>query len=137
MPPLTRWYIKTALAYFVTSLLVGAIVAARPLLNLPPALAALAPVYIHLLMVGWITQLIFGVAHWMFPKFSKEMPRGSDQLAVAVYLLLNAGLILRAIGEPLQAFQPDAGWGWLLAISAVLQWLAGMSFVANTWPRVK
>jgi hypothetical protein len=137
MPPLTRWYIKTALAYFVTSLLVGAIVAARPLLNLPPALAALAPVYIHLLMVGWITQLIFGVAHWMFPKFSKEMPRGSDQLAVAVYLLLNAGLILRAIGEPLQAFQPEAGWGWLLAISAVLQWLAGMSFVANTWPRVK
>ena len=58
-------------------------------------------------------------------------------LAAAIYLLLNAGLILRVIGEPMQAFQPDAGWGWLLAVSAVLQWLAGMGFVANTWARVK
>ena len=137
MPPLTRWFIKTALAYFVAALIAGAIVAARPLLHLPPALAALAPVYVHLLMVGWITQLIFGVAHWMFPKFSKEMPRGSDRLAAAIYLLLNAGLILRVIGEPMQAFQPEAAWGWLLAVSAVLQWLAGMGFVANTWARVK
>jgi hypothetical protein len=137
MPPLTRWFIKTALVYLVAALIAGAIVAARPLLNLPPALAALAPVYVHLLMVGWITQLIFGVVHWMFPKFSKELPRGSDRLAVVVYLLLNAGLLLRVIGEPLQAFQSEAGWGWLLAVSAVLQWLAGMGFVANTWARVK
>lgn len=137
MPSLTRLFIKTALVYFVAALLTGAIVAARSVFDWPPALAALSPVYFHLLMVGWITQLIFGVAHWMFPKYSKEMPRGSDRLSLAVYLLLNAGLILRAVGEPMQAAQPEAGWGWLLAASAVLQWLAGISFVANIWGRVK
>jgi hypothetical protein len=26
---------------------------------------------------------------------------------------------------------------WLVALSAVLQWLAGMVFVVNTWARVK
>jgi len=28
----------------------------------------LFPVYIHLLVFGWLTQLIFGVIYWMFPK---------------------------------------------------------------------
>ncbi|HLF29065.1 MAG TPA: hypothetical protein VJG32_22280 [Anaerolineae bacterium] len=79
MPSLTRLFIKTALAYFVAALLTGVVVAARPALGLPLALAALTPVYFHLRMVGWITQLIFGVGHWMFPKFSREQPRGSDR----------------------------------------------------------
>jgi hypothetical protein len=32
---------------------------------------------------------------------------------------------------------PAALWIWLLAASALLQWLAGVGFVANTWGRVK
>jgi hypothetical protein len=27
--------------------------------------------------------------------------------------------------------------GWLLVTSAILQWLAGMFFFANTWGRIK
>lgn len=137
MPTLTRWFIKSALINFVAALVAGIVVSARPALNLPPELAALSPVFFHLLMVGWATQLIFGVVHWMFPKYSREKPRGSDRLAWATFILLNLGLILRIIGEPMQAFQPEAGWGWALAISSVLQWLAGMLFILNTWPRVK
>ena len=131
MPPLTRWFIKSALACFVAALLVGVSLAARSLVNLPPVFAALQPVYFHLLMVGWVTQLIFGVAFWMFPKFSREQPRGSERLGWATFALLNIGLLLRAVGEP------QAGAGWLIALSAVLQWLAGMAFVINSWARVK
>jgi hypothetical protein len=47
------------------------------------------------------------------------------------------GLLLRVVGEPLIAQQPGTVWGWLLVISAVLQWGAGLCFSANTWPRVK
>jgi hypothetical protein len=36
------------------------------------------PVYLHLFMIGWVTQMIFGVAYWMFPRVSKENPRGWD-----------------------------------------------------------
>ncbi len=135
MPPLTRWFVKSALVCFVAALLVGVSLAARSLLNLPPVFAALQPVYFHLLMVGWVTQLIFGVAYWMFPKFSPAQPRGSERLGWATFALLNVGLLLRAVGEPLAAAR--AGAGWLLALSAVLQWLAGMAFVVNSWARVK
>jgi hypothetical protein len=129
MPTLTRWMIKTSLLYLVAALLTGAALAAGV------SLAGIQPVYFHLLMVGWITQLIFGVVYWMFPKYSAERPRGSEAAGWASYALLNAGLVLRAVGEPLLATAPAAGP--LLALAAVLMWLGGALFFANTWPRVK
>ncbi|HEU5262848.1 MAG TPA: hypothetical protein VFU41_15620 [Gemmatimonadales bacterium] len=137
MPILTRWFIKTALVYFVTALVVGVAQAVQAPLGLPAVLAAAGPVYVHLLVVGWITQMILGVAYWMFPKHSKETPRGSDRLAIASYWFLNLGLLLRVFGEPAHTVHPAAGLGWLLGVSAALQWLGGMAFVVNTWARVK
>ena len=137
MPLLTRLFIKTALIFFVVAFLVGLVVAATRLLPLPAWLGALTPVYFHLFMVGWVTELIIGVAYWMFPKFTRDQPRGSVPLAWATYGLLNAGLVLRILAEPLQTMQTSPMWGWLLVLSALLQWLAGLAFVANTWQRVK
>jgi hypothetical protein len=137
MPPLTRWFIKSSLIYLVAALVTGMTLALRAPLHLTSAINSLMPVYLHLFMVGWVAQFIFGVVYWMFPEYSKEKPRGSQALAWATYGLLNVGLIVRAVGEPLQALRPEAGFGWLLALSAVLQWLGGMVFVVNSWARVK
>ena len=81
--------------------------------------------------------MIFGVAYWMFPRYSKEQPRGIDGLAVTSFVLLNVGLLLRLVGEPLVSLHPSPAAGRVLVISAVCQWLAGLAFVVNTWPRVK
>lgn len=137
MPLLTRLFIKTGLAYFAVAMLMGLALLAQPILGLPPVVGLFHPVYLHLLMVGWVLQLIIGVIYWMFPKQSKERPRGSDRLAWLVYVCLNAGLLLRIAGEPLTAARPDLGVGWTLAVSAMLQLVAGWAFIANTWGRVK
>jgi hypothetical protein len=137
MPTLARWFIKTGLVYFVLALVIGVLLGARAVVHLPARIAVLMPVYIHLLTVGWITQLIIGVAYWMFPKYTKEAPRGSDRLGWATYLLLNVGLVLRAIGEPQVDTASTPDLGWMLALSAVLQVVAGWLFVINTWARVK
>jgi hypothetical protein len=137
MPPITRIFIKTALLYLVAALLASLLVAGYLPLGLPVWMAGLSPVYFHLFMVGWVTQLIIGVAYWMFPKYTKTQPRGSDRLAWSVYGLLNSGLLLRAVAEPAQSMQPTALWGWALVLAALLQWLGGLIFVINTWPRVK
>lgn len=142
MPPLTRLFVKTSLVYLLAALVVGLLLALRGVAALPPAVNALSPVYFHLLMLGWIAQLIFGIVYWMFPKYTKEQPRGNETVAWAVYWLLNVGLALRVIAEPLYTLRvlgpvPGDVWGWALAVSALLQWLAGMAFVANTWRRVK
>jgi hypothetical protein len=137
MPTLSRTFIKAGLVYFVVGMMSGVLYLGQPLFHLTSAVSALYPVYIHLLTVGWITQLIMGVVYWMFPKLSKENPRGSDQLGWIVFALLNAGLIIRAVCEPLNTLRPDFGIGWALAISAILQLLAGWGFIVNTWGRVK
>jgi len=135
MPTLTRWFVKAALIYFVASLLIGFLLALNSIFNLQSFVFGLSPVYFHLLMVGWITQLIFGVAHWMFPKYSKEKPRGDDRLSWITYWTLNVGLIMRAIAEPL--ISESIVFGWAVAVSSVLQMIAGWLFVINTWGRVK
>jgi hypothetical protein len=137
MPRLTRWHLRTALACFVLALLSGVLLAGRAIVALPAWVNALSPVYFHLLMVGWVTQLIFGVVFWMFPKYSTARPRGSERLGWIAYGLLNAGLLLRVASEPWQALAPGLLPGTALAVSAVTQWLGGVAFVANTWPRVK
>ena len=96
MPLLSRTFIKAGLIYFIVGLTAGVLTVGQPVLNLPSTFGVLYPVYIHLLMVGWVMQLIIGVVYWMFPKYSKEHPRGSDRLGWIVFGLLNAGLILRA-----------------------------------------
>jgi cbb3-type cytochrome oxidase subunit 1 len=137
MPRLTRLFIKIGLIYFIVALAMGLLMSAQPLLGLPPFFGTLRPVQLHLLMVGWVTQLIIGVVYWMFPKESRERPRGSETLAWSVLWLLNAGLIIRTIFEPLIVARPDLNAGWMLALSALLQVAAGWAFVFNTWRRVK
>ena len=135
MPLLTRTLIKTSLIYFVLALLAGVGQPLFTLLGLGRAPSGLGPASLHLFVVGWLTLLIFGVAFWMFPKYSREQPRRSEGLGWAVYVLINLGLVLRVVGA---VGGPDlAGWGWLLAVSALLQWAGALGFVINTWGRVK
>jgi hypothetical protein len=137
MPTLTRWYLKSALIFFILALLAAFLQAGQKVAAIPAFVAALGPVYFHLFLVGWVTQLIFGVVFWMFPKYSIDKPRGNEALGWATFWLLNTGLMLRALGEPIMATSPSVWAGWLLVTSAILQWLAGMFFFANTWGRIK
>ena len=136
MPPLSRWFVKTSLFFLVLALAAVMVMAFRPVLGLR-LISGLFPVSIHLIVVGWLTQLIFGVAFWMFPKYSQERPRGNEVLGWWTYALLNLGLLLRVLGEPLSAYWPGNTIGWMLVLSATLQFLAGLGFVLNTWARVK
>ena len=130
MPLLTRIFIKTAMVCLAFALVLGILLASG-------ATNGLFPVYIHLLVFGWLTQLIFGVVFWMFPKYSLEKPRGSEALGWWTYALLNIGLLLRAIAEPIQSARPNPLGGWMLILSASLQFLSGMLFVVNSWGRIK
>lgn len=134
MPPLTRWLVKAALLYFLAALLMGAAMQ-LPLAARVPLLGVLWPTYLHLLVMGWLTQLIFGVALWLFPRHTAEKPRGDERLGWAAFVLLNAGLVLRLVAEPRRAL--GAHEPWLLFASAVAQLLAAGAFVANVWPRVR
>jgi len=158
MPTVTRWYVKTSLISLLIGISIG-ITQLIPDINFPGAY----PIFIHLLTFGWLTQLIFGIAIWMFPTFSKEQPRGPEWVSWLIYGSLNIGLLLRVIFEPLQLVRPNhlTEWAvdffkfldanqflihvlftndivqWALLLSAVFQWLAGVLFVVVIWSRAR
>lgn len=131
MPPLTRLAIRLALAWLVAGL--GG-------LALRPVGGALlpSPTLYHLLTVGWLTQLIVGVAYWMFPRESAARPRGRAAPAWAAVLGLNAGLLLRLAAEPVaRVHGPAPVTAGALAASALLQLAAAIAFAVHLWPRVR
>ena len=129
MPTLSRWFIRTALAALVAGLGLAVLTASEPTGGL------LSPTVLHLLVVGWLSQMVFGVAYWLFPTRSGAAPRGRDWLAVVCYVTLNAGLLLRVAAEPTAS--ASAVRTTALIGSAVLQLAAALAFVVNTWPRVR
>lgn len=132
MPSVTRWFVKTSLMWLVIALVLGLY---QQIPGLPKG--AFSPVYTHLLTVGWLTQLIFGIAIWMLPKFTSENPRGYEWVNWLTYISLNLGLGLRAILEPLHGAETIPWSGAALVASAVLQWLAGLLFSVQAWFRVR
>jgi hypothetical protein len=137
MPLLTRWAIRAAMLYLIVGMIAGALYWLNILQPLWPPLGALNPVYIHLLVVGWLTQLIYGVMYWMFPIISRDNMRGDPRLAWAALIGLNAGLLLRVAFEPWRVLSPNGVNSAGLTLSAAVQVAAAFLVVAVCWPRVR
>lgn len=137
MPLITRTMIKMAMVYALAGTALSALWLVEIAWPMHPVLRLVQPTALHLIVMGWLTQLIFGIALWMFPPWSKEQPRGPIRPTWLCFGLLNAGLLLRLIAEPLNRYAPAPLLAWLLVISAWLQVGAIILFVGLTWSRVR
>lgn len=131
MPLVSRFFIRAGILFFVGSFLLQ-------LGNeFKWGFSGITPVFWHLLIVGWITQIIFGVAHWMFPgRVRNDDFKDNYQLWIT-FIFLNLGLILRAIAEPLNYYFDYTFLDILILISALLQFIAISIFVFVMWPRTR
>lgn len=142
MPKISRLFVLTALAYLALAMLAGIALAGLGAgdgglgvsgTGSLGSVALLRPAWIHLITVGWLTQLIFGVALWLFPRPDGHADPDGSELWIC-YGALNAGLLLRVAGEAGPALGLAVG---LLPIAATLQLVAVLIFVFHAWPRVK
>lgn len=132
MPRITRVFIKTGLICFLLSLLLGVALEIE-FLNAP----SLVPLFWHLLMVGWITQIIFGVSLWMFPGRTRDEGFAAQKWGWLTYLFLNTGLFLRIIAEPWLNSSEALIWDILIVVSAATQALAAIAYTIEMWPRIQ
>lgn len=137
MPPLSRWFIKSSLIYLLGTFITGVLAVLDPPWQVIPGTGRLTIIYYHLFMLGWVSQLIFGVANWMFPVYSRDAPRRNEQLGWASYGLLNGGLVFLLLGEGVRAASTGPAGSWFVALASLLLLLAGLAFVVNTWGRIK
>ena len=133
MPTETRWLVRTALLYFAVALGIGVMRAGQGAGLVSGTPTALWLPQLHVLTVGWITQLIFGVAYWLFPRPTPS--DGGPFVMWTAYGLLNLGLLLRLVSEP--AALPESLRPWGLVVSAGLQWVASLLLAGYFWRRVR
>lgn len=99
----------------------------------------LLPTHGPMLFVGWLVQFALGIAYWLLPrKRNPELPVGyRENTALAGAVMLNLGLALRVLGEPLErtGHASNVSLG-LLTASSMLQVVAIVIFVAQLWPRI-
>jgi len=91
----SRWqvaFLRCALLWLLANGALGIVVAIRPGLT-----GLLAPTHAHLGTIGFFLSMVMGVAYWMLPR-----PGGLRQprLEALTFLLLQAGMITRVVGEP-------------------------------------
>lgn len=137
MPRISRAFVFTSLLYLLLTLSFG--VARSYTHRFPKVLAMVLnsfPGYVHLWAIGWLTQLIYGVAYWLLPMIDKQRRRGPIWPMVTSYICLNLGLPMRLFSEPfLNSGNSTAAMVYVF--SATLLWLSGGLFCLHIWPRVK
>jgi hypothetical protein len=94
MPLPSIWMIRLSLLYLLISVIIGAILLTNKALVLHPAIWAFLPIHYELAIWGWLVQFVMGTAYWMFPKYLKQVKRGSVTLAWLMIVTFNIGLYI-------------------------------------------
>lgn len=86
------WLLRMGLVYLLLTGALGVGFTVRP-----GWVGVLGPTHAHLGLVGFFLSTVMGVAFWMMPR-----PGGLRQggWEAAVFVLLNAGMVARIVGEP-------------------------------------
>ncbi len=94
-------------------------------------------VHLHLITVGWLCLFVFGLGFYILPRVSGR-PLHSVPLAVVQFWMLNVGIWLRLVCQPLSAtygipvsYNGPVVWVVLAVVSAALEFLAIGIFAYN------
>jgi len=92
-------------------------------------------VHVHLILFGAVIQTIMGVALWMFPR-KKEPPHfTTEREGMTLYVLLNAGTVLRTVTEPFWA--SGSTLYFLTLTGMLLQVISVLYFVVLIFGRIR
>lgn len=126
----TKYFVLSAVVYLVLGAILGLTMALGRILDSWGALEYfLIPSHTHLMLLGWVSMTIFGVAYRMFPAVLVKKLH-SPRLAWVHYWMANAALIGMAIFFWLNRLQ-EGLWALPLAASALLQFAGILIFAYN------
>jgi len=94
VPALSVYSLRLAFAWGISGALLGGwTLFGKAVFAINPALREL---HTHFMLHGWMIQVVFATAFWIFPRIAQVRPRPA--FAVAGILLWNASLLMSAAG---------------------------------------
>lgn len=129
MPAASVWLIRAAFLHFVSGALLGAIYLAWKAEGWMVWVVSHRSVHVEQMLVGWMVQLVIGVAFWILPRTERADIAGAGPLIWVVFGLLNVGVIAAALGSA-PGYPPA-----LLLAGRVLEAAAAGLFAFHAWHR--
>jgi cbb3-type cytochrome oxidase subunit 1 len=120
-----RAFIKSSLVWLTVGVTLGLAMAAVP------PLAVYRVAHLHLNLLGFVTQMIYGVSLHVVPRFFGQ-PIVYRRLAGAQFWMAQAGLVMLASGFALRV-PALPGASALIVAGAIGSAAAAYSFVINLW----
>lgn len=135
MPTVSRWFIRLSLLCLIAGMAMGSWMLVQQARGEPGPGSPWPVLHAHILLVGFLLQVVMGVAYWMFPRVAGRRPGNAP--AWAALVCLNAGLLLRVVAEPAVDDGHGGPWRVLLGAAAVLPTLGAVLFAFAVAPRVR
>src|SRR5579884_3539411 len=140
MPFESRLFVKTSIVALALAFAWGAAMALAEADGI-----AFAPIWAvehaHLAFVGWLVNLVIGIALWMLPlareRFPSTQGRYPPAAPILCYVLLNGGLVARIVAEPWMSLRGGPVAAAIFAASGVLQTAGILVFAVIAWLRVR
>jgi cbb3-type cytochrome oxidase subunit 1 len=120
-----RAFLKASLSWLALGVSLGVAMAAHPLWTVYRL------VHVHMVLLGFVTMMIYGVAYHVIPRFA-GFPLHSARAAVAHWWISNAGLALMATGFAIRVHEATAGT-IVLATGGTLSAVGAYMFVYVIW----
>ncbi len=120
-----RAYLKSSLAWLALGVTAGVVMAAHPVWTV------YRPAHLHMLLVGFVTMMIYGVAYHVIPRFT-GFPLYSRRAPVWQLWMSNVGIVLMVIGFAIRANGLPSGTP-ILATGGLITAAGAYTFVYVIW----
>ncbi len=135
-----RLMLKTSIFYFIIGVLIGLLMYLSYWFNELSWAYALRAVHTHIILVGFVIQMIMGVALWMFPSVPSQEKTIEKRLTpeshgIRLYVIFNSGVVLRSVFEP---FARSSSIAFYLGLAGVILQIIGIIYFAFLiFPRIR
>jgi len=100
VPRVSVWLIRASLLHLLTGAYLGAAYLVFKGEGRPLWAASHRAVHVEQMLMGWMVQLVIGVAYWILPSRTRVPPVSPERLMWLVFGLLNGGVVLAMFSDP-------------------------------------
>ena len=118
-------FLKASLAWLAVGVTLGATMAAHPEYTI------YRPAHAHMVLLGFVTMMIFGVAYHVIPRFTGHLLH-NRRAAELQWFVSNAGLATMVVGFIVRANGSAMGTP-ILSTGGILAAIGAYTFVYNIW----
>lgn len=139
MPFVARLFVRAGIIYLALTFVAGAVLLILEAVGRPQPFI-IGVEHGHMGFIGWLVNTVIGVAMWLLPLNRKAFPqtqgRYPEFAARTAFVLLNIGLPLRLIVEPIHTSGGSFATSVLLVVSALAQVSAILIVAWIIWKRI-